>query len=122
MLKSTLLAALVIGAAAMSNAPPAPTLPCRVVASVTPSPARWLTSITVTLRPGCPATGSAQVRLLSDLGSTDPATGWLTLTPCTRADEQACTVIWRGVLLRPLGWRPQWAAASGRPYDIPLRP
>ena len=122
MLKSTLLAVLMFGTAATSNAPPAPPPLCRVQASATPSPVPWLTSITVTLRPRCPLNGSAQVRLLSDLGSTDPPVGWLTLTPCRRADEQACTVTWRGVLLRPLNWHPQWEATSGRPYDIPLRP
>jgi hypothetical protein len=99
---------------------PSPPPLCQVQAMLVPSPVAWLTSITLQLRPGCPAAGSAQVRLRSDLGSTDPPGGWLLLTPCT-SGQHTCRADWRGVLLRPLNWRPQWRAASGRPYDIPIQ-
>jgi hypothetical protein len=101
---------------------PAPTSPppCRVSARLLPSPLPWLSTIEVALRPGCPPGQRTQVRLASTFGSTDPPGGWRTLTPCDLASDR-CRTEWRGVLLRPLNWRPQWRAASGRPYDIPIQ-
>ena len=120
-MKSILFAALFLGAAfAVAPSINSPLL-CRVTARTVPSPLSWLTSIQVELRPGCPAAGLARVRLLSDAGGTDPPSGWLPLTPCRTEQKQTCVHTWRGVLLRPLGWRPQWQAAGGRAYDIPIR-
>lgn len=123
-MKFILLTALLIGAvssAALIASAPSPPL-CRVQANLAPSALSWLTSIRVQLNPECLLGSFAQVRLLSTLGSTDPPDSWLILTPCRDAQDTSCTVIFRGVLLRPLGWRPQWRAESGKAYDIPIRP
>jgi hypothetical protein len=121
MLKVFAAAALLIGAASHSLAPPPAPALCRVIAKRDLSHLPWLINITVALRPDCPPGGEANVRLLSELGSTDPPNDWLALTPC-RPGGQTCTITWRGVLLHPLNWHPQWRAASGRPYDVPLQP
>lgn len=118
----SILIALLLGAVAPAAAPAANSPPlCRAEAHVEFSIIPWLANITVSLRPGCPKSGRADVRLLSDIGSTDPADEWLTLTPCLKGDEGACTVTWHGVVLRPLNWHPQWRARNGRAYDIPIQ-
>ena len=121
-MKFILLAALLFGATSFAASALSPPL-CQVTATLAPSPLPWLTSIRVRLKPECPPGSFAQVRLLSTLGSTDPPDSWLILTPCLDArDTCTCAVTFRGVLLRPLGWRPQWRADSGRAYDVPIRP
>lgn len=99
--------ALLIGAVSTAVAPTAASPPlCFMEAHADYSVIPWLATITVRLKPGCPPSGLANVRLMSDASSTDPPNDWLALTPCIKPDESACTNTWRGVLLRPLNWHP----------------
>jgi hypothetical protein len=86
--------------------------PCKVEAIAHPSAIYFLRNVELRLKPGCPANGSAQVRLYSNIGSSDPGNGWITLTP------KHPSFVFRGVLLHPLNWRPQWRSSSGIPYDV----
>ena len=94
----------------LSAAPlPGPPL-CRVTAVYRGIPFPPLRSVTVRLRPECPAAGHAFVRLQSTSGATDPAYGWDELT------YNDPSILFRGVLPN---WRAEWQAESGKTYTIP---
>jgi hypothetical protein len=94
---------------AILPAAPGPPL-CRVTAAVYGIPFLSFRTVTVRLRPECPADGRAFVRLQSSSGATDPAYGWDELTYSNP------TLRFQGVLPN---WWPEWQAGSGKAYRIP---
>ena len=112
MLRPVLLAALMLGAATSSAAAPAANAPplCRVSASSVGIPFPPLRTVVLRLRPECPASGHAFVRLKSSFNATDPVYGWDELT------YNAPSVTFRGVLSN---WGLEWKAASIKTYPVP---
>lgn len=91
------------------NAPEPPL--CRVVAAQS-AELFGLRTVIVGLRPGCPKTGRAYVRLQSSSGATDPPNDWLELSDAVPSHP------FLGVLSI---WRPQWRSASGKSWPVPER-
>ena len=107
MLKHILALLLLAPSSATAQSGPQPL--CRVVAVSYSIPIPPLRSLTLTLRPGCPPNGHADVRLHSSSGATDPAYGFNLLTPDTP------TITYSGVLSN---WLAEWQDASGRTWHV----
>lgn len=107
------------GAAALSTVPAlppelargraAPVL-CRVVATSQPTILPGFYTVTVRLRPECPAGAVADVRLESHIGGTYPRQGFQRIT-------KARPLIRTGI---PWWWRVGWRSASGQVYKLTI--